>query len=316
MAKVLILGAQGRIGLAVTEAFHDAGWCVTAQSRRDEAVFPPDVARIRCDALDAAGLTRAASGADVVVNALNAPYTEWARLAKPLAANALAAAAAGGALLMLPGNIYNFGRLLPPRLDQDTPEIPNTSKAKIRIEMEKELRDAAARGVNSVVVRSGDFFGGKGRGSWFDMVVVKSLDGNRMVYPGPTDRLHAWAYLPDLARTFVRIAENREKIRGFQRYHFGGHAVTGAELHQAMERVTGRTLRLGSMPWSLVGMASPFSPMMKSIFEMRYMWRRPHALEDAPLRRLLGNIPHTPLEEALFSTLTGLGCSVAQPGRL
>lgn len=310
MPKVLVLGARGRFGLAATEAFSSAGWEVKAQSRHADAAWPTGVEGISCDARDASALKKAACGADVVVNALNPLYTDWERHAKRLAGNALAAAESSGALLMLPGNIYNFGRLLPSRLNEATPQVPDTSKGRIRIEMEGEMRAAADRQVNSVVVRAGDFFGGRGRGSWFDLVIAKSLPKGIMTYPGPTDTLHAWAYLPDLAETFVRLAGIRHAIRGFRQYHFAGHAFTGIELHRALEKITGKTLRIGTMPWALIRIASPFSPMMKAISEMRYLWQRPHTLEEDLLAGLLGNLPRTPLEEALSEALKQLGYPV------
>lgn len=303
---VLILGAQGRFGQAVTAAFATAGWRVRAQSRRPDARWPAGVEGVLCDALQPDEVNRAAQGADVIVNALNPLYTEWERLARPLAANALAAAQASGALLMFPGNVYNFGKHLPPRLTADTPEIADTPKARIRIEIEQQLQAAAARGVNSVVVRAGDFFGGTARGAWFDLVIVKSLAKGKLVYPGPLDQAHAWAYLPDLAQVFVRLAERRGQLRGAQRFHFGGHACTGAELHGALEQAGGKSLRLGTFPWSMVRLIAPFAPMMKAVLEMRYLWQHPHTLEDAPLRALLGKLPHTPLPQALAAALADL----------
>ena len=36
---------------------------------------------------------------------------------------------------------------------------------------------------------------------------------------------------------------------------------------------------------------------------MRYLWERPHALDDADLRALIGEVPHTPLPVALRQAL-------------
>lgn len=309
--SVLILGANGRLGRAVTSAFADAGWQVRAFSRR--AVDDPraNIEYIAGDARDAAAVSRAAQGMAVIVNALNPPYPQWQKLARPLANNSLAAAERSGALLMFPGNVYNYGRVLPPVLDESTPQFPDTSKAEIRIEMEQQLRAAVVRGVNSVVIRAGDFFGGPARGSWFDLVIVKSLNKNTVVYPGPTDRLHAWAYLPDLAQVFVRLAERRQELDGARSFHFAGHALTGTELHRLLEQVTGRSLRLVGMPWGLIKLIAPLSPMLRSIVEMRYLWERPQVLDDTRLRALLGAVTHTSAATALAQALRDLELPVA-----
>src|SRR4051794_11646765 len=133
-STVLILGAAGRIGQVLTAAFADAGWQVRAQARKalpDALAHHPRVQAVRCDASDTPALTRAAQGARVIVNALNPLYTEWDRLALPLADGAVQLARASGALLMLPGNVYNFGRELPPLLTPATPECGDTPKARI-----------------------------------------------------------------------------------------------------------------------------------------------------------------------------------------
>ena len=40
---------------------------------------------------------------------------------------------------------------------------------------------------------------------------------------------------------------------------------------------------------------------------MIYLWRRPLRLDDTKLRAFLGDVPATPLDEALRTTLSGLG---------
>jgi len=310
--SVLILGAGGRFGSATVVAFAKAGWRVRAQTRKPRSDWPIGVETFVVDALQSDALCRAAQGVDVVVNGLNPLYTEWEQLAWPLAANALAAAKAAKALLMFPGNVYNFGNALPAELNPETPQVGNFSKARIRIEIEEQLRVAAAEGTNSVVVRAGEFFGGTGRGTWFDRVIVKSLRQGKIVYPGPSNVTHAWAYLPDLAETFVRLAERREQLSGASCYHFNGNAITGIELHQALEKVCGRSLLLRPLQWLPIRLAAPFVPMARAIVEMQFLWRRPHALNGDGLKQLLGDVPRTPLTLALAAALRDLELPVIE----
>lgn len=313
-STVLILGAAGRIGQVIELAFAGAGWQVRAQARK---ALPESLRRhvrvqaVACDATDLPTLVAAAQGASVVVNALNPPYTEWDRLALPLGDAALAVARASGALLMLPGNVYNFGRELPALLTPATPERGNTPKARIRIEMERRLQAAAAEDVDSVVIRAGDFFGGPGRGTWFDMALLTKLGKGKFVYPGPDDAAHAWAYLPDLAQAFVRVAERRAQLRGHHRLHFAGHTLTGQAMRAALEPVVGRRLRPAGLPWGLIRLAAPFVPMWRELLVMRYLWQRPHALDDSALRALIGNVPQTPLVQALQASLVELDALLA-----
>jgi alanine dehydrogenase len=84
------------------------------------------------------------SGARVVVHALNPPYTAWEAQAMPLLDAGLRIAGQLQALLMLPGNVYNFGDGMPPLLTPDTPEQPTTTKGRQRCAMEAELRARTA----------------------------------------------------------------------------------------------------------------------------------------------------------------------------
>jgi hypothetical protein len=49
--------------------------------------------------------------------------------------------------------------------------------------------------------------------------------------------------------------------------------------------------------------------------EMRYLWRETVRLDGTRLAAFLGREPHTPLDEAVATTLAGLGC-IAAPARL
>jgi nucleoside-diphosphate-sugar epimerase len=305
--SVLILGAAGRLGFCLTRAFAAAGWQVIAQARKPlpaDLLSLGDVRPLQCDALDRAALLKGAQGASVVINALNPPYTEWHQLLLPLADAAQATAKALGALLMLPGNVYNFGSELPRLLTAQTPERANTPKAGLRIEM--EARMAAEPGLDSVVLRAGDFFGGPGTGSWFDLALTSKLKSGRFIYPGPLDQTHAWAYLPDLAECFVRIAEKRSALSSHHRLHFAGHSVEGQVLQQAFAQAWGQPLKAGDMPWFLIRLGSPFVASWRAIAEMRYLWQKPHQLDDTELRQLIGEPPRTPLLTALRASLEAL----------
>ncbi|MBS0444885.1 MAG: NAD(P)H-binding protein [Proteobacteria bacterium] len=307
-STVLVLGAAGRLGQVLVDAFAAAGWQVRAQARRPLPGAPrARVSLQRCDALDAGALADAALGCSVIVNALNPLYTEWDRLALPLADAALAAARSSGALLMLPGNVYNFGSRLPSLLTTETPECGDLPKARTRIEIEARLAAAATDGVDSIVIRAGDFFGGPGRGTWVDLAMTTRLARRRFVYPGPLDVPHAWAYLPDLAEVFVRVAALRAGLHGHRRVHFSGHTLTGEDFKRGVETLVGLPLRAAGLPWGFIRLASPVMPMWRELCAMRYLWQRPHALDDASLRALIGAPPATPFPDALRHALAEIG---------
>ena len=304
--SVLILGAQGRFGSAAAHAFSAAGWRVFAQARRGDLNIP---------LTDTEALADAARGARAVVYAVNPLYTRWDAEMLPLARAGMAVAERLGATFMLPGNVYNFGEGMPARLDEATPERPTTAKGRLRVQLEAELAERAASGLRSVVIRAGDFYG-HGQGSWLDLLIAKKLQSGRLSYPGPLDVPHAWAYLPDLARAFVRVAETTPEQMGarFECLHFAGHTVTGHDWLAALTEVAWEqgwlpadgALRTGTLPWGMMRLLSPFNATVASLLEMRYLWDVPHALDGAALARRIGAEPHTPFLDAVRAAITQL----------
>src|SRR6185503_19311464 len=126
----------------------------------------PRIQWTRGDAMDRAAVVAAAEGCSLVVHAVNPPgYRDWDKLVLPMMDNSIAAARAAGARVLLPGTVYNYGPDAFPVLREDSPQRPVTRKGKIRVAMEQRLRDS---GVPALVVRAGDFFGGRSAASsWF-----------------------------------------------------------------------------------------------------------------------------------------------------
>jgi nucleoside-diphosphate-sugar epimerase len=320
-STVVVLGARGRLGQALCRAFAQAGWQVLAQVRPGKPVpdgVLPGVQWLEVPLTEGAALAQAATGAQVVVNALSpTAYTNRAWNAEVpdfmMAAQQLATTL--HATLMLPGNVYPYGRRMPPRLDERTPFAADTFKGRLREVSEARMRAAANQGgPRGIVIRAGDFFGG-GNGTWLDLVMATKLRRGVLSLPGPIDLPHAWAYLPDLAQAFVKVAERRDTLPSFATLHFQGHTLSGRDWMSALQPIAreqgwvaaGRALKQKAVPWPLLRLMGLFSPTLASVCEMRYLWFTPHALDNRRLRALIGEEPHTPTEQAVKQALQGLG---------
>lgn len=298
---VVVLGAKGRFGRAAVSAFAGAGWGVRAFARSWAGADAADgVARVAGDALDPRALTAVAEGCAVIVNALNPPYTDWKAVLPRLSASVIHAAKATGATVMIPGNVYNYGQGMPERLLETTPHRPITVKGRLREEMERAYEGA---GVRTVVLRGGDYIEREKTGNWFDSQIAAAIGKGRVLYPGPLDCVHAWAYLPDMARAMAALAAERGGFARFEEFGFPGYALTGRDLIGAMERVTGRTLRVKGMPWPMVRLGGLVVPMMREIAEMAYLWSMPHAIDGTKLAAALPAFAATPLDVALADAL-------------
>ena len=68
----------------------------------------------------------------------------------------------------------------------------------------------------------------------------------------------------------------------------------------------GEALRVGGMPWPLIRALGTVMPTLGALAALRYLWNRPHRLDNRRLRALIGDEPHTPWPLALQRTLQGL----------
>lgn len=312
----LVLGATGGVGGETAVALLARGWKVRALHRDPKAAGKRAglgaVEWIQGDALRAEDVRQAARGARLIIHAVNPPgYRDWNKLVVPMLDNSIQAAQETGARLVLPGTVYNYGLDAFPVLREDSPQHPHTRKGALRVDMERHLEEAAARGTRVLIVRAGDFFGPQAGNNWFSQGLVKPGARPRSITdPNRPGVGHAWAYLPDLAATLVALAEREEELPAFARFHFGGHWLEdGGEMARSVQRVLGApTVPIHRMPWPLLWLAAPFNTTLRELLEMRYLWQRPARLDNTRLRDFLGEEPHTPLEVAVRTTLEGLGC--------
>ena len=318
--RVLILGANGRFGLAAAQAFDAAGWEVLAQVRRAAVAGMPSRARIvALPTSDIDGIVAHAAGADVVVHAINPKdYTLWATELLPLARQGMDIAERLGARFALPGNVYNYGAGMPDTVTGRTPQWPTANKGRLRVQFEDELRYRAPR-LKSFVLHAGDFFG-VGSGVWFDQVIAKGVARGSLAYPGRRDVKHAWAYLPDMARAMVGLCE-LDTLPDFIDIPFEGSTLTGDQLLDAIEAVArgaglggARPFKRGGAPWPVFRVMALFMPLWREILEMRYLWETPHGFDGSALARLLPGFRPTPLPVALRASLDELGLLPAAPG--
>jgi nucleoside-diphosphate-sugar epimerase len=326
MGRVLVLGATGGIGGQVARQMSDAGWEVRALKRG--AAKPTErkdgITWLRGDALSREDVAAAAQGCSVIVHAVSPPgYRRWSELVLPMLDNTIAAAASEQATVVLPGTVYNYGpdafaALVTERSQQN----PVTRKGAIRVEMERRLEAFSRAGGRVLIVRAGDFFGPNVGNNWFSQGLIKpGVPVTKITYPGAAGVGHQWCYLPDVARTMVELLVRLDSLERFATFHMKGHwDEDGTQMVQAIQRVVARRTAIEpavkAFPWWFMVLAAPFVTTFRELLEMRYLWRVPLRMDNARLETLIGTEPHTPLDQAVETTLVGLGCLDASDSQM
>ncbi|MBV9531429.1 MAG: SDR family NAD(P)-dependent oxidoreductase [Bradyrhizobium sp.] len=312
----LVLGATGGIGGEVARLLVARGWKVRALHRDPERLSAPrkrsGLIWERGDAMIASDVADAADNACVIIHAVNPPgYRNWGKLVLPMLDNAIAAAHASRARIVLPGTIYNYGPDAFPDLHETSPQNPITVKGRIRAEMERRLHTAAMAGTRVLVVRAGDFFGPRAGNNWFSQGLVKPGKPVTVItYPGRSGVGHQWAYLPDVAETMVLLLERSAMLDNFAVFQMEGQwDDNGTRMIEAIRRAVGNpNIKVRKIPWRLMQVLMPFAPSFRELVEMRYLWNVPIRMHNKRLKSVLAAEPHTPLDIAVRDTLIGLGC--------
>ncbi|MEE9313201.1 MAG: NmrA family NAD(P)-binding protein [Rhizobiaceae bacterium] len=300
----LILGANGSFGSHAVEAFANAGWNILAQTRTGKNLHAnlaklPNVTHTPINIEDDTLMAATAKQANVIVNALNPPYKAWAEQVPRITTAVLKAVKASTTTLILPGNVYNYGANMPPHLTADTPHCPTTNLGNIRETLEQAYRAANVNGVKIIIFRMGDFLMAEKGGNWFDSQMTGALPKGKFTYPGERTTPHAWAYLPDAARTLVQLAEISDELPQFSDIPFAGTTFTGNQMATEIGNALGHKIKTGGVPWPLLKIMALFSGDLKGVMEMRYLWNTPHALDGGELTRLLPNYQATPTAEVI-----------------
>ncbi|MDE0590853.1 epimerase [Halocynthiibacter sp. C4] len=266
---VLITGATGKIGRHANAAFTKAGWQVRTFNRASD------------------DLCESATGADVIVNGFNPPaYRNWATEVPRYTAQIIEAAKQSGAMVIVPGNVYNYGNT-PGTWGPNTPQRAETRKGNIRIEMEQQYRSAARDGVQTLILRAGDFIDSAPSDTLMSLVFLSKLSKDKLMTMGPVDCPRSFSYLPDWARAAVMLAERRDTLQQFEDVPAPSVTITMQDLRSALEMATGRHISIKKFPWWTFHVASPFWTLAYELLEMRYLSETPHSLCGKRLAELL-----------------------------
>ena len=215
---------------------------------------------------------------------------------------------------MLPGTVYNYGPDAFPDLVESCAAASADAQGRDpRADGAAAARRRPTRGVRTLIVRAGDFFGPRAGNNWFSQGLVKPGQPLAAISdPGRRGVGHQWAYLPDVAETIVRLVERESALAVFDSFHMDGHwDADGTQMQAAIRRASGAAgrCRCKRFPWWLVDAgARPSCRCFASCARCATCGSSRCACAMRGCCRLLGTEPHTPLDVAVAATLAGLGC--------
>lgn len=303
----VVLGGTGDAGTAVVRELVARGFPARAVGRKD-VLLPGPVDYVRGDVTDRSVLRRACRGAEVVYHCVNVPYVHWERILPRLAESVLETCAEVGARLVVMDNLYMYGPVQGPITEQ-TPRRAEGPKGRLRARLEETFLNAHREGkVDVCIARASDFygppsFGGKGNNMVAQLVLEPAMAGRQASWLGNLDTPHTLAYLPDVARNVITLAENPKAFG--QVWHLpAAEPVTGREFIRMVFEALGRPPRIGRpvTRWMLT-LAGGFSRSLREVREVLYQFEHPFVV-DASKFRATFSAQVTPHRDAILHTVT------------
>jgi nucleoside-diphosphate-sugar epimerase len=297
--KMAVLGAGGGLGRNVVDAALREGHAVTALVRDpSRAKLPAAVNVVVGDAGNAADLSAAMEGTDATLFCVNPPLASWLETFPPLLTAVIAAAARTGSRLVFPANVWIYGPGHAGELvDETRTPSPTSERGALRLRMEEQIRSA---NIHYALARLPEFYGPSVT-TLTPRVFQAALAGKRTVWPGRLDVEVELVYMPDAARCLVAIASAPDCDA--EVFHLPGAHTTPRKFAERVYAAAGTTPKVtGVSGWPLRA-AGLFDSTIASVADIGHLWTDPILLDGTKYRARFGELPITPLEEGIATTL-------------
>jgi len=86
--------------------------------------------------------------------------------------------------------------------------------------------------------------------------------------------------------------------------------VTGREFIATIEAITKSKFTLRRMSWWFLKTIGQLLALGRELSELEYLWRVPHRISGDKLKAAIGEIPCTPLPQAIAASLRAIGYRV------
>ena len=298
----VVFGA-GQVGGALVAHLAGLGVPVRVVSRHRPVELPDGVDWRAVDATDPAAAAAVASGAAVIYQCLNAPYTKWPQQFPPLQHALLAAAERNKALLVSFENVYGYGPTGGRLMTEDLPLSATTVKGRTRAAMTHDLLTAASTGrVRIAIGRAADLFGaGVTESSLGRQFFPNAVAGKKVDFIGDPDLLHTYSYVPDVAAALAVLGTDERAVG--QVWHLPGpETTTTRAILDMVETRLGHPVGIRIMPRLALRAIGLVNPMMRGLAEMAYEFDEPFVLDTSKFTSMFGG-ETTPLGEAVATTV-------------
>ncbi len=303
MERHVVIG-KGVIGSATARLLAQLGHDVRVISRNG-GTGQPGIEHVALDITDAAALRAATADASVIYNCVNPAYHRWPTDWPPMAGPMLDAAEAAGAVYVMMANLYGYGPVDRP-MTEDMALASPAEKAQVRVRMwEDALERHNAGRVRVAEARASDYFGAEALGTSHlgERFVPPLLAGKTVRVVGDPDAPHSFTYVPDIARTLVRLGHD-ERAWGRAWHVPTAPPLSRRAVAARMARTAGVEVPpVKQTPWWAIRATGLVMPLMRELEVVRYQWDAPFVVDSTAYTTTFGEQP-TDLDTAFAETIS------------
>jgi nucleoside-diphosphate-sugar epimerase len=305
MRHISVIG-YGAVGRSTASMLAKRGDAVRIVQRHEPAEIPEGCTFLAADLTDREATIRACAGLDAVVCCIGLPYDSalWARVWPQTMTNLIDGCSASGARLIFADNLYMYGPQTRP-LTEDMPLTTYGRKPALRAAITKLWKSAHDAGrVRAVAVRASDFYGPAVATSVISAFgVARLLAGKPALSPYFPGNPHDFAYVPDVARALVTLADAPDDAYG-QAWHVpNAPTQTLRDVLALAAGLIGVPPRVTVLPPALAPLIGLLSKEIREIGEMRFQWDRPYLVDSSKFAGRFWN-DATPFERGLGDTIS------------
>ena len=308
MALHVIVG-KGPVGATTAEVLADLGHDVRVLSRSGGR-SADGIEHRQVDAADAGALAGAAQGAAALYNAVNPPYHRWATDWPPVAAALLTAAERTGAVLVIMGNLYGYGRPTGP-MTPESPLAATDTKGRVRARMWADALAAHEAGrVRVTEARAADFVGPQVPADHSHLMrqLPALRAGRRAWVVGDPDVPRGWSYMPDVAATLAVLGSDESALG--RAWHVPSTTRSQREALTDLAAALGKPApKVSGTPWGLLRVTGLGMPLMREVVDVRHQFDQPYEIDATATTAGFG-LTATPWDNVV-ATSVGAGRSAA-----
>jgi len=308
MHRVALFGAAGAIGGSIAAELRRTGrpYRVVGRGRTElELAFgsDPNAEILTWNPDDPASVRAAARGIDVIFYLVGVPYWQFELHPQLMRKTLEGAIAEGVQRIVLIGTVYPFGYARTDRVREDHPREPHTYKGRMRKEQEDLVLSADAAGsIRGTILRLPDFYGTGVEKSFLAGAFQAALKGGRAQLVGPIDVPHEFVFVPDVGPVAVALADRPDAYG--RAWHFGGPGpITQRAFVEQIFAQAGTKPKFMVASKTIIRVMGWFSPLMREMVEMNYLFRTSVILDDSAIHGLLGEVHKTSYADGIRETL-------------